>query len=151
MPLRERHLFCIANACKHFTFVINIRLARALSLISSSYKPLLVPICKDMKTFIITLSLLTFSLTSNSQNKTAPFGKYYHLNGYGLQVPFEVLPIKTDPIENAAMTSQEFRSFPTTTINSAYAISILNSKQFCNPSDSLKELEFFCKTHQANR
>jgi hypothetical protein len=98
-----------------------------------------------MKTLIITLSLLTFSLTSNSQSKTAPFGKYYHLNGYGLQVPFEALPIKTDPIENAVMTSQEFRSFPTTTINSAYAISILNSKQFSNLSDSSKELEFFAK------
>lgn len=101
------------------------------------------PICKDMKKIITTILISTIISTSFGQDKKAPFGKYYHLNGYGLQVPFEETPLKNDPVDNEVMTSQEFRSFPTTTINVAYAVAILNSKQLTNPADSLKELDYF--------
>lgn len=98
-----------------------------------------------MNKIIIALSLSIFSLTSYCQDKKTDLGKYYHLNGYGLQVPFGAPPIKTEPLENEAMSSQEFRYFPENDINFAYAIAILNSKQLNKIEDSLKELEYFAK------
>lgn len=98
-----------------------------------------------MKTIIITLSLSIFTLTSYCQEKTSDLGSYYNLNGYGLKVPFGSHPIKTDPLENEAMSSVEFRYFPEKDVNSAYAIAILNSKQLNKIEDSIKELEYFAK------
>ncbi|MDF2451004.1 MAG: Gram-negative bacterial tonB protein [Bacteroidota bacterium] len=98
-----------------------------------------------MKKTITTITLSIFTLTSNCQEKTSDLGKYYHLNGYGLQVPFGSHPIKTDPLENEAMTSVEFRYFPEKDVNSAYAIAILNSKQLDKIEDSIRELDYFAK------
>ncbi len=98
-----------------------------------------------MKKIVIIFSFFIFSLTSICQEKISDLGKYYHLNGYGLQVPFGEHPIKTEPLENEVMTSQEFRYFPEKDINAAYAIAILNSKQLNKIEDSLKELEYFSK------
>lgn len=98
-----------------------------------------------MKTIIIALSFFIFVLTSNGQEKTSGLRNYYNLNGYGLKVPFGANPIKTDPLENEAMTSVEFRYFPEKDVNSAYAIAILNSKQLNKIEDSIRELEYFAK------
>lgn len=95
-----------------------------------------------MKSVSVFCLFLLSVLISKGQTKNPPFGKYHHLNGYGLQVTFEVPPVKTTPVENEVMSSQEFRSFPTTTINVAYGIAILNSKQLNAPADSMKELEY---------
>ena len=100
-----------------------------------------------MKTFL-TLISLTFVLTSYSQDKKSTFGKYYHLNGYGLQVPFGEPPIKTDLFENEAMTSQEFRAFPPNEDKTAYAVVILNSKTLNSLADSTKELDYFAKINK---
>lgn len=100
-----------------------------------------------MRTFI-TLISLTFVLTSNSQDKISTFGKYYHLNGFGLQVPFGEPPTKTDPLENSELTSQEFRAFPPNEDKTAYAVAILNSKTLTNSADSVKELEYFAKINK---
>ncbi|MCY7293550.1 MAG: hypothetical protein LH615_15340 [Ferruginibacter sp.] len=91
---------------------------------------------------------MTFVFTSNSQDKKSTFGKYYHLNGYGLQVPFGEPPIKTDPLNNEELTSQEFRSFPANEDKTAYAVAILNSKRLTNIADSTKELEYFAKINK---
>lgn len=91
---------------------------------------------------------MTIVLASYGQDKKTTFGKYYHLNGYGLQVPFGEPPIKTDPVENEALTSQEFRSFPPNEDKTAYAIAILNSKQLVNPADSTRELDYFAQVNK---
>jgi len=98
-----------------------------------------------IKKILSILLILTSGSTIYSQEKKTNLGKYFHLNGYGLQVPFGEPPIKTDLLENEAMTSQEFRYFPVNDINSAYAISIINSKVYNKIEDSITELDFFAK------